>query len=152
MLICMLNIAKPHSFQIPGTVFAKHSCMLWTWLSLPCRKSISWPDVLDRFPCLLIRIKRYKVPNIAHCNAQPLATGRRATFRTIPFRSSKIVSEKTYCKMPHLEVPAASLYYETAGKGPLLLCISGATGDAASWTPLVHSLKDRFTVVTYDRK
>lgn len=53
--------------------------------------------------------------------------------------------------MPHLEVPAASLYYETEGKGPLLLCISGATGNVEVWKPLVECLKDKFTVVTYDR-
>lgn len=53
--------------------------------------------------------------------------------------------------MPYLEVSAASLYYETVGKGPVLLCISGATGDAECWRPLTESLKDKFTVVIYDR-
>ena len=54
--------------------------------------------------------------------------------------------------MPSLEVPAASLYYETIGQGPLLLCISGASGDAEGWRPLVEGLKHSFTVVIYDRE
>jgi pimeloyl-ACP methyl ester carboxylesterase len=54
--------------------------------------------------------------------------------------------------MSYLEVPAASLYYETVGQGPLLLCISGATGDVDVWKPLAEALKDKFTVVMYDRQ
>lgn len=54
--------------------------------------------------------------------------------------------------MPYLEVPAASLYYETVGQGPLLLCISGATGDVDVWKPLAEAVKDKFTVAMYDRQ
>jgi len=54
--------------------------------------------------------------------------------------------------MPYLEVPAATLYYETVGQGPLLVCISGATGDADVWRPLADVIKDKYTVVMYDRR
>jgi pimeloyl-ACP methyl ester carboxylesterase len=53
--------------------------------------------------------------------------------------------------MPNLEVSAATLYYETIGQGPLLVCISGANGDAELWRPLADLLKNKFTVVIYDR-
>ena len=53
--------------------------------------------------------------------------------------------------MTHLQVPAASLYYETIGDGPLLVCISGANGSADIWRGLADCLKDNFTVVIYDR-
>ncbi|PVH71000.1 acetyltransferase/esterase [Cadophora sp. DSE1049] len=54
--------------------------------------------------------------------------------------------------MGHLDVPGASLHYETAGQGPLLLLIPGANGDASIFTQLSQYLTDRFTVVTYDRR
>ena len=54
--------------------------------------------------------------------------------------------------MTYLEVVGASLYYETSGTGPLLLCISGANGSAEAWRPLASYLQDTFTVVGYDRR
>ena len=54
--------------------------------------------------------------------------------------------------MSYLEVHGASLYYESIGRGPLLLCISGANGDADVWRDLANCLKERFTVVAYDRQ
>ena len=54
--------------------------------------------------------------------------------------------------MSHLEVPGASLYYETVGKGPLLLCISGANGSAEAWRRMADELKDSFTIAMYDRR
>ncbi|KAK4897980.1 hypothetical protein LTR27_004364 [Elasticomyces elasticus] len=54
--------------------------------------------------------------------------------------------------MPHLEVPSASLYYEIAGSGPLLLCISGGDGTTEIWSGFAEVLKDRFTVVSYNRR
>ncbi|KIW20484.1 hypothetical protein PV08_01059 [Exophiala spinifera] len=51
-----------------------------------------------------------------------------------------------------LEVPGATLYYEVVGNGPLLLCISGGSGSADYWRPLVNQLKDNFTVAIYDRR
>ncbi|PVH69064.1 acetyltransferase/esterase [Cadophora sp. DSE1049] len=54
--------------------------------------------------------------------------------------------------MAHLEVPGASLYYETVGSGPLLLCISGANGSADLWRMMAESLKSSFTVAMYDRR
>ncbi|KAK5692691.1 hypothetical protein LTR97_011005 [Elasticomyces elasticus] len=54
--------------------------------------------------------------------------------------------------MPHLEVPGASLYHEIAGSGPLLLCISGGDGTTEIWSGFAEVLKDRFTVVSYNRR
>ncbi|KAK5716987.1 hypothetical protein LTR17_016204 [Elasticomyces elasticus] len=54
--------------------------------------------------------------------------------------------------MPHLEVPGASLYYEIAGSGPLLLCISGGDGTTEIWSGFADVLKDRFMVVSYNRR
>ncbi|KAI1625386.1 Alpha/Beta hydrolase protein [Exophiala viscosa] len=54
--------------------------------------------------------------------------------------------------MPHLDVPGASLYYETVGNGPLLLCISGANGSADIWRMLAGQLKSQFAVALWDRR
>ncbi len=54
--------------------------------------------------------------------------------------------------MSSLKVPGADLYYETAGEGPLLLCISGANGSSKIWQRLAGCLKDHFMVVMYDRR
>ncbi len=54
--------------------------------------------------------------------------------------------------MSYLEVPGASLYYETVGEGPLLLCISGANGSANAWRMLADNLKGSFTIAMYDRR
>lgn len=53
--------------------------------------------------------------------------------------------------MSYLEVPGASLYYETKGQGPALLCISGADGSCEIWRRFAECLKDKFTVVMWDR-
>ena len=44
------------------------------------------------------------------------------------------------------------LYCETRGRGPAVLFISGATGDAGHFTRVTDLLADEFTVVTYDRR
>jgi len=54
--------------------------------------------------------------------------------------------------MPQLEVPGASLYYETLGTGPMLLCISGANGSADIWKPMAKRLEKHFTIAMYDRR
>lgn len=54
--------------------------------------------------------------------------------------------------MSTLAVPGATIYYETAGKGPVLLCISGANGSADLWKPMSRQLSAHFTVVSYDRR
>ncbi|KAH8588305.1 acetyltransferase/esterase [Bisporella sp. PMI_857] len=54
--------------------------------------------------------------------------------------------------MGHLDVPGASLFYETGGQGPLLLLIAGANGDGHIFTEVSQYLTERFTVVTYDRR
>jgi pimeloyl-ACP methyl ester carboxylesterase len=49
-------------------------------------------------------------------------------------------------------VNGARIYYESRGRGPAVLFISGATGDAGHWSLVAPLLSDEFTVVTYDRR
>jgi pimeloyl-ACP methyl ester carboxylesterase len=49
-----------------------------------------------------------------------------------------------------LEVPGATLHYETRGAGPVLLLIAGGPGDAAAYKGIAELLSDRYTVVSYD--
>lgn len=49
-----------------------------------------------------------------------------------------------------VKVPGASLYYEVAGSGPVLLGIPGGPTDAGVFTDLARRLADRYTVVSYD--
>src|SRR5205809_3661020 len=51
-----------------------------------------------------------------------------------------------------LKVPGATLYVETRGSGPVLLCISGGPTDAGMFTDLAGRLADRYTVVAYDQR
>ena len=51
-----------------------------------------------------------------------------------------------------LETGGAELYYEIRGRGPALLMISGAGGDAGYYTGVADLLADAFTVITYDRR
>jgi len=50
------------------------------------------------------------------------------------------------------DVDGAQLYYEMRGKGPALLLISGAGGDAGYFSGLAEELSDAFTVINYDRR
>jgi pimeloyl-ACP methyl ester carboxylesterase len=50
------------------------------------------------------------------------------------------------------EVDGAKLYYEVRGRGPALLMISGAGGDAGYYSQAAAMLEDSFTVITYDRR
>ena len=50
------------------------------------------------------------------------------------------------------EVDGAKLYYEVRGRGPALLMISGAGGDAGYYSQAAAILEDSFTVITYDRR
>ncbi|KAK4552099.1 hypothetical protein LTR86_010635 [Recurvomyces mirabilis] len=54
--------------------------------------------------------------------------------------------------MSTLDAPGASIYYESVGKGPLLLCISGGDGTTEIWQGFSEELKDRFTVVSWNRR
>lgn len=54
--------------------------------------------------------------------------------------------------MPTLQLPGVGLRYETAGSGPLLLCIMGAQGNGSAWEPLSKGLSSRYTVAYYDRR
>ncbi|GII81252.1 putative hydrolase YraK [Sphaerisporangium rufum] len=55
-------------------------------------------------------------------------------------------------KRATLAVPGARLYYELCGSGPLLLVLQGGEGDAGRTAALVRELRDRYTMLTYDRR
>jgi pimeloyl-ACP methyl ester carboxylesterase len=54
--------------------------------------------------------------------------------------------------MSTLPVPGARLYYETHGRGPLMVMIAGATGTADGFRALASVLGARYTVLLYDRR
>jgi pimeloyl-ACP methyl ester carboxylesterase len=54
--------------------------------------------------------------------------------------------------MPMAPVGSVRLYYELRGRGPPLLLIMGATGDAGHFCTVADQLADAFAVVTYDRR
>ena len=54
--------------------------------------------------------------------------------------------------MSTLQVPGATLFYSTAGSGPLLLFIPGGAGSGQSYARVVAPLSASYTVVTYDRR
>ncbi|MFC4610355.1 alpha/beta fold hydrolase [Streptomyces maoxianensis] len=54
--------------------------------------------------------------------------------------------------MSTIDVGDATVYYEQRGRGPVVLCISGVTGDAGLWTETAEALADEFTMVSYDRR
>ena len=54
--------------------------------------------------------------------------------------------------MVYLAVPGAKLYYQTAGSGPLIVLIPGATGSVEAFVPLAGQLQEHATVATYDRR
>lgn len=51
-----------------------------------------------------------------------------------------------------LDVPGATLSYDTAGSGPLLLLVPGGAMDSQPFAGLQAALADRFTVVRYDAR
>jgi pimeloyl-ACP methyl ester carboxylesterase len=53
--------------------------------------------------------------------------------------------------MSILEVPGTRLYYETHGRGPLLLLIPGASGTVGGFSVVEH-FAAHYTVLTYDRR
>lgn len=53
-------------------------------------------------------------------------------------------------KADTLRVPAANLYYEVRGAGPVLLMMPGGPADAATFRRIENDLARRYTVVTYD--
>ena len=50
------------------------------------------------------------------------------------------------------EVDGAELYYEVRGRGPAVLLITGATGDAGHFEQAADVLASEHTVITYDRR
>jgi pimeloyl-ACP methyl ester carboxylesterase len=51
-----------------------------------------------------------------------------------------------------LEVPGTQLWYETRGRGPLLVMIPGAFGAGAAFSAVAEPLAAHYTVLTYDRR
>ena len=51
-----------------------------------------------------------------------------------------------------LSVPGARVYYETRGRGPLLLMIICGPADADVFGGLAQALEDRYMVVTFDTR
>jgi pimeloyl-ACP methyl ester carboxylesterase len=49
-----------------------------------------------------------------------------------------------------LDVPGGSVYYETRGAGPVLLCMPGGPADATTFRKIENDLGRDRTVVTYD--
>ncbi|MFD0687279.1 alpha/beta fold hydrolase [Actinomadura fibrosa] len=54
--------------------------------------------------------------------------------------------------MSFLQVPGARLYYETRGRGPVLVLVPGANGDARVFASVADRLAEHYTVITYDRR
>jgi pimeloyl-ACP methyl ester carboxylesterase len=54
--------------------------------------------------------------------------------------------------MSKLKVAGAELDYDVQGQGPLVVFIAGAQGSGQIYLPLAGLLKDRFRVLTYDRR
>jgi 3-oxoadipate enol-lactonase len=54
--------------------------------------------------------------------------------------------------MPIMDVPGASLYYETHGAGPWLVFAHGAGGNHLSWWQQVPVFASRFRCVIYDQR
>ena len=54
--------------------------------------------------------------------------------------------------MSSIEVNGIRIYYEKRGRGPAVLFVSGASGDAGHWTAVADILADAYTVITYDRR
>ena len=51
-----------------------------------------------------------------------------------------------------LKVPGAQLYYETRGRGPLMIMIPGANGEANVFKWVAEHLSASYRVATYDRR
>ena len=49
-------------------------------------------------------------------------------------------------------ITGAELYYEVRGRGPAVLLIAGATGDAGHFEQAADALASAHTVITYDRR
>jgi pimeloyl-ACP methyl ester carboxylesterase len=51
-----------------------------------------------------------------------------------------------------IDVGTTKLYHEVVGSGPALLLVTGGTGGADEWAPVVPTLAEGLTVITYDRR
>src|SRR5437899_3247232 len=55
-------------------------------------------------------------------------------------------------RMTSLHVPGARLYYESRGRGPLMVMVPGANGSADVFRIVAEHLTAHYTVVIYDRR
>lgn len=51
-----------------------------------------------------------------------------------------------------LDIPAASLYYELDGHGPIVAFISGDNGDAGLYSAVARALTSQYSTLIYDRR
>lgn len=54
--------------------------------------------------------------------------------------------------MSYLKRAGANIYYQTVGEGPVLIFVPGANGTGDIFTQAAEFLKDKFTVVMFDRR
>src|SRR5262249_48338147 len=62
------------------------------------------------------------------------------------------MTQTTTAELTTVSVPAAELYVESRGSGPVLLLITGGPTDAGMFTDLARRLADGYTVVSYDQR
>src|SRR5262249_29632323 len=62
------------------------------------------------------------------------------------------MTQTTTAELTTVSVPAAELYVESRGSGPVLLLITGGPTDAGMFTDLAGRLADHYTVVSYDQR
>ena len=93
---------------------------------------------------------RSKSPAIMSLASAALVTllGTTPAFADSPATPAK--GEISMTTSATLKVPGATIYYETWGKGPLLLIIPGGPQDAGVFSDIARNLADRYTVVPYD--
>src|SRR5262245_66480619 len=61
------------------------------------------------------------------------------------------MAQTTTPELTTVSVPAAELYVESRGSGPVLLLITGGPTDAGMFTDLAGRLAGGYTVVSYDQ-
>src|SRR5262249_56170257 len=62
------------------------------------------------------------------------------------------MTQTTTAELTTVSVPAAELYVESRGSGPVLLLITGGPTDAGMFTDLAGRLADHYAGVSYDQR